>query len=266
VHTGFRYYPIALADLMLTDAASETVFEAAHPASGLPGCWCAARHWEALTAKGFAHFSETDFMLVHLSTILRHHLADFLGIQEVEAVVADLKQEGPLAAFLTAVLESPETRLAFARVLRALVREQVPISDLHRLLECVQQHGLDRVTDTVRAVRLHLRTQLPGNQPGVVALQIPDWTALVRVEAGMPILAVSPEAAHKLLLAMRQWLEARTAPIALVTATSELRPLVRRLIEYEFPAVSVLSRDEVTHPEQIVTIDANATLAHATPS
>ena len=66
---------------------------------------------------------------------------------------------------------------------------------------------------------------------------------------------VSPAAAHRLLAATRQWLQAQTGPVALVTSHAQLRPVVRRLIEYEFPSVAVLSRDEVARLEQIVLLE-----------
>ena len=174
-------------------------------------------------------------MLAHIAVILRQHLANFLGVEEVVAVVADMKNDEQLGAFITTVMDSGEQRLALARVLRALVREQVPIADIRRIVACVQERGLDAIDETVRAVRLKLRDQLPGNQPNVARLQLPDWAPLVRTEGGRPVLAVSPATAHTMLLAVRRWLETRTAPIALITTTSELRPLVRRLIEYRVP-------------------------------
>jgi flagellar biosynthesis component FlhA len=55
-------------------------------------------------------------------------------------------------------------------------------------------------------------------------------------------------------VAARHWLQAQIHPVALVTTTRD-RLALRRLIEFEFPSVPVLSADEVIHPDRIVPAD-----------
>ena len=75
-------------------------------------------------------------------------------------------------------LPNMAARLGFARLLRALVRERVPVTRLAEILQAGANGGLDdpaRFAEMLRAARLKLSEQLPGSQ-GEKNLPVPpEW-------------------------------------------------------------------------------------------
>jgi tetratricopeptide (TPR) repeat protein len=257
VRVGFHYCFASLATLREAGVSADGVDKAPDPLTGEPGFWCSSTHWDMLAARGVELLTETQFILGHVEGILRLHLDSFLGLEEANALIAELQTHQQHADFVAASLTDQQSRLLFARVLRALVREGVPLTDWAGIVEGVKAGEWLSVSDMVRETRLKLKAQLRGNQDGTTLIQVPaQWDELVQRESSdvLRVLA-SPEAAHRMIAAVRQWLQAQTGPVALVTGNTELRPVVRRLIEYEFPSIAVLSRDEVTRPEQIVRLE-----------
>ena len=256
VRLGSHFCAAPIDELRAAGVEGEGVEPASDPVTGNKGAWCSQAHWDRLAANGLAHVSETDFILAHVANILRQHLAEFLGVEEAHALVVNLQSDPQHGGFAMQLAEDDASLLPFARVLRALVREQVPITNWAAVIETIQQRDVRNVADTVRDVRVRLRDQLPGNQPDVTRVPIPaEWeTELAADTSGRA--NVSAANAHRWQTIVRQLVETRTGPIALVTASAEFRPLVRRLIESEFPAVSVLARDEVLDAARSVSGDA----------
>lgn len=238
---GQRFCPGSPTELLGGSAAADDVTEAVHPASGEPGFWCDNAGWEHLTAQGVDMLTETEFMLVHLEHVIRHHLAAFLGLQDAETLIVELGKQDRHAAFVTERLTDPAARLVFARALRALVDEQVPLTDWDAIVAGAQP--LDAgVSEVVDRMRLALKAALPGNEEGTTLLAIPsEWQAI----------DVSPEAAHRQLVEIRRLLGACAGPTALIVEDARARRAWRRFIEHEFPDVAVLSREEVARPGQI---------------
>jgi len=200
--------------------------------------------------------SETEFILSHVETALRRHLESFLGAEEMHGLLTELQKEEPHAAFASSVLEDAHSLEALARVLRSLVREGVPITDWSNIPGAIKERGLSSVEEAVRDIRLRLKAQLPGNQDGTTHIQIPQaWERADGDAPGDGLIGASPERAHGFLVSIRKWLQSRSGRVALITDSARLRPVVRRLIAYEFPSIPVLSRDEVVNPELIVSAD-----------
>jgi len=227
--------------------------EAARP--GAAGHWCAARHAAALTAHGLEPLSETGYILAHAQWVLRHHLDRFLGVEEVEELLARAPDGAPEDEAISSFLADDAARLRFARVLRALVREQVPVTDWHAIAQALRASPAGTLGDAVRHVRQALRERLPANREATTLVLLPRaWEERLLPEAPH----VSPDSAHRLVVDVRRWLATRAPAVALVTREASLRPIVRRLVEYEFPGVAVLALDEVVQPERVVPADGDA--------
>ena len=111
----------------------------------------------------------------------------------------------------------------------------------------------------VRQTRLRLKVQLPGNERGTTLLQLPAlWPTMPTADESASLSGISPETAHRMLLAVREWLLPYTGPVAFVVANPALRPVIRRLIEYEFASVPVLSHDEVIGPDRVIPVPFTA--------
>ena len=215
------------------------------PVTDMPGVWCPESSWEELTSHGVTPLTETQFMLRHVEDVLRQHLDMFLGVQEAEELIVRFTRDAQVPEIIRSSLANARERLLFARVLRALARERVPLTAWTAIAAGVQAAGWSTVPDLVREIRLRLETQLPGNETGTTLVRVPrEWLTVESGSTGrVPSRAgISAEAAHRMLIEVREWLLPHTAPVALVTADAAFRPMVRRLIEFEFPTVPVLQK------------------------
>jgi flagellar biosynthesis protein FlhA len=247
VQVGSNYFVIGPEELAAANLPAGETVDLRHPVTGLPGVWCPPACRDALVARGLLPQTETAFILSHVEHVLRQNLPHFLGVDETQGLLNARQKEPAHAAFAAAVSGDDRARLAFWRALRALVGEQVPITDWTRIIEAIGSRDLTDVDEIVRLVRLSLRDQLPGNRPSTSHVPVPEaWANHVRPVGASPRFAVSPSEAHQMIVDIRASLAVVDEPAALVTPTSALRLLVQRLTAYEFPTVSVLSQDEVS--------------------
>jgi flagellar biosynthesis component FlhA len=189
------------------------------------------------------------FVVGHLEAVLRQNLANFLGIQEVENMLQNWGKSEEDAALIQQALPDEAARHRFARLLRALVREQVPITSWKKILISAQDSGLDNLANAIRAARLRLKSELPGNAPPTRHFQLPsDWghtvNSWLKYEDGTSYFAAPGEQVHRFLLMLGDLLQSDETIAALVVDNPEVRPYMRRLIEWRFPYVTVLSMEE----------------------
>jgi hypothetical protein len=172
----------------------------------------------------------------------------------------------PLFRALTA-LPDDGARLRFARVLRELAREEVPLGEragdgryvvgLRDLLELPLDSvlGAHTVPEAVAEMRRQLKPRLPGNEAGFVRLCTPDaWVAeATRSLDGHLVWPRTPDGALEHLAVVRRAVQATNERVALVTPDSELRPKIRAMIADELPDVPVLAIDELLDPSEPLT-------------
>jgi flagellar biosynthesis component FlhA len=152
------------------------------------------------------------------------------------------------------------SRLRFARLLRGLVREQVPITAWQEILHAVPDLCSKDLDGTLRACRLRLRKELPGNEPATRRYRVPqEWERFIVSEGGMTHFVGTPYDAYQLLLAIRSLVQDADRNAALLTPSAALRPYLRRLIECEFPYLMVLSEEELIAAAEAAT---KASAAH----
>jgi len=219
------------------------------------------------------------YMTYNLEAVMRTHLADIIGIDEVQQLLSEWKQNELVAPLLTSALPDERTQFYFARILRALVQEQVPLTDMASILTAVQGPDLSdsNLSRAVRSVRLALKRQLPGNTLTAQRLELShEWEDRLAsaLQQGKHTITfnMSPEEKQEFLSMVDDWVRAHTQNwnMVLVTRNAELRPFIRLLVEEEFPRLMVLSQEELlspnemqgagdgAHAEQTKGIDANA--------
>ena len=270
VPLSLRYAPVDRATLQALGTPPHALTEALHPLTGEPGCWVSAEFWEQVADGGVELLAEPLVNVVlHLEAVLRRNLAHFLGVQEVKGLLTTWEQREGGAARVQAALPDPNSRLHFTRLLRTLVKERVPLTAPEEILQVVQEHrSLDDLAHLVRAVRLRLKRQLPGNTPDARRYELPaDWEAVMagwlRHEDSRTAFVPPPDQAHELLRTIRAWRPSPAGKAVLVTRHPELRPYVRRLVEFEFPDLMVLSSDELLGPDELLASSPQAVMAQA---
>ena len=217
--------------------------QATNPFTGGSGCWVAEKYYQTVITANWTMTSPSEYMLAHLETVLRSRLADFVNIAETERLLDSL--DARWNDLVERSLPDMAARLGLARLLRALVRERVPVTRLTEILQAGANGGLNdpaRFPEMLRAARLRLNNQLPGNQ-GERKLPVPpEWEKQME-EWGSFVFPNSSQLAA-LLSAVRDWTAGFERPGVLLVDSAHLRPYLRRLIEDRFPDWPVLSREE----------------------
>jgi type III secretion protein V len=183
------------------------------------------------------------------------HASDFIGIQEVRAILEFVEKSYPdLVKEVTRLV--PLQKLT--EIFRRLVQEQISIKDLRTILEALSEWAQTE-KDTVlltEYVRSSLKRYISykysqGQSVLAVYLLDPEIEDMVRgaikqTSAGS-YLALDPDTVQMIMQAMRSTITPTPAggqPPVLLTAI-DVRRFVRKLIEGEFPDLPAVSYQEV---------------------
>jgi tetratricopeptide (TPR) repeat protein len=233
-----------------------SVLATTDPVSGAPASWVTPAVGERLEREGFPAAREPlAYVVRHLEAVLRRSLPDFVGLDELERLLDPVLRSDRGAAAVAAAAPDPQGRVRLSRVLRALLRERVPITPIENVLHAVRHadernsgHTLDEV---VRSVRLHLRDSLPGNAAEATRLTLPaDLDAAVgRLLArgdDQTVVVTDPHAPQDVLWRIEELIGPAGPHAVLVTSDPILRPYLYRLMEPRLPTLTVLSQEEVS--------------------
>jgi flagellar biosynthesis component FlhA len=140
--------------------------------------------------------------------------------------------------------------------LQALLREEVPVTDLEAILREFERHAphTGEAWQEAEAVRLVLSRSLPGNDATYELLRLSsaiEDDLQPHCYNGKTALSLEPEKVRRILAAVR-FARGTLMPsrCAIVTGRPGLRPFFRRVTEFESPPVPVLALSEV-RPELV---------------
>jgi tetratricopeptide (TPR) repeat protein len=233
--------------------------ETPNPLTGEPGYWVNGDLAKELGDRGIEVWQDAMFLIYHMEAVLRRNLALFVEIQQVDTLLGKLKGDDQGATLIKSVLGDQTSRIGFARILRTLVNEQISIVPLREILSALQGRSVapDQLSVAIREVRLALKRYLPGNNGRGQILPLPSDIEL-RIEQGLthpdgnPTFSLPPDEMHTLLLDINTWLPTNPRSVVLMVRNAELRPFVRRLVEFMYPDLMVLAQDEALPPDGLV--------------
>ncbi len=227
------------------------------PAFGLPAIWISSNNKENATMAGYTVVDLSTVMATHLTELLKKHLPELFGRQELQTLLDNFKEQYPkVVDDLVPNLVSPALLL---RVLQNLLREQVPIRDLRSILESLLEiagstKDVISLTEAARAA-LHrsITTRLvagTGNELVILTLdrQIEETIAssIINTERGQE-LATDPDFVRRLLgslnLDVARSLEQYSQ--AIVLCSPSIRYHFKKLVERFIPSLVVLSHNEI---------------------
>ena len=246
---------------VLTNESEETLrrynlpFTQSKNAIGQAALWVENRYVEVLKKAGIKYWKPLDVMILHLSQFYKNYAADFIGIQEVRAILEFLEKSFPdLVKEVTRLV--PLQKLT--EIFRRLVQEQVSIKDLRTILESLSEWAQTE-KDTVlltEYVRSSLKRYISykyslGQTVLSVYLLDPEIEDMIRgaikqTSAGS-YLALDPDSVQLILHAMRGVIVPTPPggqPPVLLTAI-DVRRFARKLIEGDFPELPVVSYQEI---------------------
>ena len=222
---------------------------------GLPSLWVDVKYKEILDKAGIKYWATLEVIILHISYFFRNYANEFVGIQEVKAMLEFVEKSFPdLVKEVTRLIPLQKMTDIFKR----LIQEQVSIKDLRTILEALgewAQTEKDTVllTEYVRSSLKRYISYKYSQGQSVLSVYIldPEIEDMVRgaikQTSGGSYLALDPDSVQLILQSVRATVSAPPPggqPPVILTAI-DVRRFVRKLIEMEFPDISIVSYQEV---------------------
>lgn len=230
--------------------------ETREPAFNLPAIWISEVQREETMLAGYTVVDPSTVIATHLTEVLKRHLADFIGRQEVQGLLDTLAKHSPKAVeeLVPGILPLGTVQ----KVLQNLVRENVSIRDMLTIVETLGDYGgsvknPDVLTEYVRERLGRSITKAYLDSDGVLPVITLDGKTeqalqeSIRQVEGGSYLALNPAIAQHLIHNINMAIEGAVGtdgqPVLL--ATPIVRPHLAQLITRFLPNVPVISQGEI---------------------
>lgn len=233
--------------------------ETIHPIDGSIVTWIAEDHKEVAVQAGFRMWDVAEYLILHLSYVLRKHAHEFLGLQEIQNILNELEKTHP--ALIKELVPKVITVLQLSEIFQRLIQEEIAIRDLKNIFSTLAQWAeVERntlmLTEHIRAgLRRYVTHKYAGHSNTLaVYLLDPDIEDMVRnairsTEKGN-YLALEPEMTQDIVEAVGKEIASHPFPPGarppVILTTAEVRRYFRKIIELEFPQLNVLSYQELS--------------------
>lgn len=233
--------------------------ETIHPIDGSIVTWVSDSYKEVCVQAGFRMWDIAEYLILHLSYVLRKHAHEFLGLQEIQTLLTELEKTHP--ALVKELVPKVITVLQLAEIFQRLVQEGIAIRDLKNIFSTLAQWAeIERntliLTEHIRAgLKRYITHKYAGHSNSLaVYLLDPDIEDMVKdairtTEKGN-YLALDPEVTQALIESVGKEIASHPFPPGakppVILTTAEIRRYFRKIIELEFPQLSVLSYQELS--------------------
>ncbi|NFM47138.1 flagellar biosynthesis protein FlhA [Clostridium botulinum] len=234
------------------------------PAFGLPAVWINKDQREEAELKGLTVVDPTTVMVTHLTEIIKNHSYELLGRQEVKLILDSMKEK--YSAVTEELIPDLMTIGEIQKVLQNLLKERVSIKDMVTILESLADNS--RNTKDIEVLTEYVRFSLARSicnplidENGALTVitlntsieQTINNNIQKSMQGSFP--ALDPDTTSNILNGLKQKLDEVYFynNQAVVLVSPNIRPAFRRLIEMVFPAVNVLSLNEVPNDVEIRT-------------
>src|SRR5205085_790246 len=109
------------------------------PAFGLPAKWIAENDKARAELAGYTVVEPVSVMITHLSETLRKHASELLGREDLKQLVDKVRETSP--SLVDELIPNMLTMAALHRVFTLLLEENVPITNMTRILESLANHA-----------------------------------------------------------------------------------------------------------------------------
>ncbi|PIR16547.1 MAG: EscV/YscV/HrcV family type III secretion system export apparatus protein [Deltaproteobacteria bacterium CG11_big_fil_rev_8_21_14_0_20_49_13] len=233
--------------------------ETIHPIDGSVVTWISREFKDVATQAGFRMWDTSEYLILHLSFILRRHAHEFLGLQEIQNMLSELEKTHP--ALVKELVPKVITLLQLTEIFQRLVQEDIAIRDLKTIFSTLAQWGeIERdtllLTEHVRAGLKRYITHKYAGSANTLAVYLLDpeiedmiRNAIRRTEKGN-YLALEPDVTQEIIEVVGKEIASHPFPPGakppVILTTAEVRRYFRKIIELEFPQLSVLSYQELS--------------------
>ena len=232
------------------------------PTYGLPALWIKEEVKEQAVVQGYTVVDLPTVLITHLSDVIRRQAHEYLGRQEVQQLLDNLKNTHPK------VVEELVPNLlslgGVVKVLQNLLREQIPARDLLTILETLADWSqttkdIDILTEHVRHALSRTITKIYQTPDGSIPLITLDQSvekvvseSIQQTEMGS-FLAIDPDVAQKIIktisLHLEKFSQMNYQPIVLCSA--QIRSHFKNLTDRFIPDLVVLSYNDILNNVKI---------------
>lgn len=235
------------------------------PAFGLPALWVQDSIREKAQVMGYTVVNHSAIAATHITEIIRSHAHEILGRQEVQGLLDRIAKQHPKV--VEELVPGLLSLGGVQKVLQNLLKERISIRDLQTILETLADYApATKDTDLLTEyARMSLARQISKTHQGfdatiqVIALSQEIEDVISKSVHETPhgsYFTIEPGAAQKILTRVKESLEEVISkghqPVLLVT--HQTRRFVRKLIERSFPAIPVLSHNEISSNVKVQTL------------
>jgi flagellar biosynthesis protein FlhA len=247
--------------------------EVKDPSFGMDAVWINSQQQAEAEAKGYVVVLPESVLATHLSQILNKHAAELIGQDDVQGLIDNL------AETLPSLVESVVPKLVplhqLTGILRALLDERVPISDLRRILEILPGLAARNlsIVETAEALRpalagLLIQQVAPLNQAlPVITLESDLEHMLISMarQSGEDGLIMDSSLAEQLLRKLNQATEELSAQgkQAVVVVAPALRRVFSNFVRQHIDDLVILAFTELPETRKIEVV---AAISNAEPS
>ena len=247
------------------------------PTYGLPAFWIKDSVKQSALAKGYTVVDLATVMTTHLSEIVKQHSFEFLGRQEVQQLLDNLKESHPKV--VEELIPDLLPLGGVVKVLQNLLKEQIPVRDLPAILETLADWApmtkdLDLLTEYVRQALARTITNMHLAHDGTLPVLTLDPSIETALADAMQstkqgtLFALDPNVAQKIVGSLAKNME-RSAALNYqpsVICSTHVRRHFKKIVERFMFNIAVLSYDEIVNSIEIKSLgtlelsDANKTV------
>lgn len=228
-----------------------------NPATDKPAAWIPRDQLGRARSAGLQVWDTHEILLLHLGRYLKKNAKDFVGIQDVQAMIAALKQYYP--TLIEETVPKPVSLQTLTEILKRLVEEEVSIRDLKSILQTLcewgrVEHEVLPLTERVRAgLKSKICYQISRGRPLLFVYRLDAefeemFRNSIRQSASGAYLAMDPSLSRQVMDAARAQL-GNLPPGAqrpVIVTDGEIRRFVKKLLDYAVPDITVLSYDQLS--------------------
>ncbi|MFT4539829.1 MAG: flagellar biosynthesis protein FlhA [Planctomycetota bacterium] len=240
--------------------------ETVDPAFGLPAWWIPSSKRDDAELKGYTVIDPTSVLVTHLSETLRKTMSELLTRDDVKELVENVREMSP--AVVEELLPDKMGYGDVQKVLRNLLREEVPVRNMSAILEALadnvtQTGDMDALTELVRQRLGRAICEHHSDQDGVLWAVTLDPGVEGRLASavgagaeGANTQPVSPAYLQSLVEQIGGSIAkaAQGGRDVVLIARSNIRRFLGELVRASLPKVAVLSYNEVIPARTVETV------------
>lgn len=229
--------------------------ETIDPAFGLPATWIENRFRDQAQAMGYTVVDSSTVVATHLNHLMMIHADEFLGRQELQALLDHISLQHP--KLIEDLIPKTIPLHVLQKVLQNLLMEEIDLRDMTSILESIIEYAPQTLDPDILTsmVRLNLRRSIiysifqDQSELNVLALDNRLEQLLIQTAqtSGFDGTSIEPSLADNLVKQTLKATELQEVqghpPVIIVSAL--LRPMLSKFLRKNTPQLKVLSFSEV---------------------